>query len=57
MILSQNQKMFSHFFSAFLEKNDVPWTLFVSEIMDYKMQDYLNAQKAAFQNTYGESTC
>ena len=39
------------------EKEDEPQKLLVSEIIDYKMRGYLNAQKAAYQNTYGQSTC
>ena len=59
-------KIFSEFFSAFpestknleySEKKGEPWKLFVSEIIDCKKQGYLNPQKDAYQNTYGESTC
>ena len=66
MQLSPNQKIFAQFLSAFaesiqnwkyLEKRDKPSRLFVSEIIDCKKQDYLNVQKAAYQNTYGQSTC
>ena len=66
MLLLQNQKIFSYIFSAFLEsrqnlesfeKKDESQKLFVSEIIDCKNRGYLNAEKAAYQNTYGESTC
>ena len=66
MLLSQNQNISSESFSAFtdstenlksFQKKDEPRRLFVSEIMDYKKQGYLNARKAAYQNTYGQSTC
>ena len=30
---------------------------FFPEIIDYKMRGDLNTQKAAYQNTYGQSTC
>ena len=48
MELSQNQKIFADFFSR---------RLFVSEIRDYKRRGYLNARKAAYQNTYGQLKC
>ena len=66
MLLSQNQTIFSIFFSAFpespknlkyFEKKDEPQRWFVSEIIDCKKRGYLNAQKAAYHNSYGESTC
>ena len=66
MQVSQNQKIFSEFFSAFpkspynleyFEKKDEPQRLFVSEIIDSKERGYLNAKKAPCQNTYGQSTC
>ena len=66
MQLSQNQKIFSQFFSALLEsteklkyfgtKDELP-NLFVSEIIDYKKRGYLNAEKGLFRNTYGQWTC
>ena len=53
MQLSQNQKIFSEFFSAFLEsplkfgilkkKKDDPQSLFAFEIIDWKKRGYLNA--------------
>ena len=48
MELSQNQKIFADFFSR---------RLFASEIRDYKRRGYLNARKAAYQNTYGQLKC
>ena len=65
-INSKSNINFSFFFSAFPESTwnfeyfdikDEPERLFVSEIRDYKMRGYLNARKAAHQNTYGQSTC
>ena len=52
MQLSQNQKLFTHFFPAFpkstyhlehFEKEDEPQRIFVSEIIDCKKPGYLNA--------------
>ena len=52
MQLSENQKIFSELFSAFLksgsnlqcfEKEDDPQRLFASEIIDCKNRGYLNA--------------
>ena len=66
MILSQNQKIFLELFSAFSQspwnleyffKKDDPLKLFVSEIIDCMKRGYLNAEKGAYQNTYGQSTC
>ena len=47
------------------EKKDESWRLFLSEIIDCNSGGgggggdggYLNAQKAAYQNTYRQSTC
>ena len=64
--LSQNQKIFSRFFSAFpkstsnfeyFEEEDEPQRLLISEIIDFKKRAYLNAYKAPCQNTYGQRTC
>ena len=41
----------------YFEKNDEPGRLFVSEIIDYKKRCYLNAEKGAYQNTYGQLKC
>ena len=66
MQFSQNLKIFSQLFSAFpksiynlkyFETNDEPQRLFVSDIIDCKKRCYLNAKKAPFQNTHGQSTC
>ena len=66
MHLSTNQKIFSWFFYAFpgstsnmehVWEKDELWRLFVSQIINYKKLGYLNAQKAGYQNTYGQSTC
>ena len=66
MQLSQNLKILSQLLFAFpestyylkyFEKHDDPHRLFVSEIIDCKKRCYLNAKKAPFQNTYGQSTC
>ena len=66
MQLSPNQKKFSATFLHFqnlhkilntLKKQDDPRKLFVSEIIHYKKQGYRNAEKAASQNTYRQSTC
>ena len=66
MQFSQNEKIFPKFFSAFpesvwnlkyFEKNDQPWNLFASDIIDCKEPGYLNAQKAKCQNTYRQWTC
>ena len=66
MQLSPNQKLFAEIFSSFpefkpkldyFEKKDEPGRLFVSEIIDYKKRCYLNAQKAAYLNTYGQLKC
>ena len=66
MLLSQNQKYFLNFFLHLrnlykiwnnLKKIYEPDRLFVSEIIDCKKQAYLHAEKAAYQNTYGQSTC
>ena len=66
MLLFQNQKIFCQFFSPFpqftsyfeyFEKKDEPGRLFVSEIIDYKKRCYLNAEKAAYLNTYGQLKC
>ena len=66
MLLSQNQKIFSDFFSPFpqftsnfeyFEKKDEPGRLFVSEIIDYKKRCYLNTEKVAYLNTYGHLKC
>ena len=66
MQLYPNQKIFSQFFSPFpeftsnfeyFEKKDEPGRLFVSEIIDYKKRCYLNAEKAAYLNTYGQLKC
>ena len=64
MLLFSNEKIFSEFFSAFpestsnlkfFEKNDESQRIFFSEIKDCKKRGYLNAKKAACQNTYGQS--
>ena len=39
------------------KKRYEPQSLFVSEIIKCEKQGYLKAQKAAYQNTYGQSTC
>ena len=66
MLLSQNQKIFFQFFSAFpesisnlqyFEEKNEPQRLFVSGILDCKNRGYLNALKATCQNTYGQATC
>ena len=66
MQLSQNQKKFSEFLSAFPEstqnlkdfqKKVEPHRRFLTEIIDWKKRSYLNAQKAPCQNSYRESTC
>ena len=66
MLLSQNQKTFGQFLSAFpesiknleyYENKDEPRRLFVSEILNNKRRGYLNPRKAAYQNTYRQSTC
>ena len=63
MLLFQNQKIFSRFFSAFaeytshleyFEKKDEPGRLFIFRVIDCKKRCYLNSEKAAYQNTYGE---
>ena len=60
MLLSQNQKISSQFFSAFskstknleyFEKKDEDRKLFFSEIIDCKKRGYLNPEKAPCQNT------
>ena len=65
MQLSQNQKQFSQFFSAFSEstinleyfqKNVEPQRWFLSEIIGWEKRRYLNAHKAPCQNIYGKST-
>ena len=64
MQLSQNQEIVSQIFSAspdytyyleYFEKKYEPRKLFLSEIIDCKIQGYLNAQKVAYQNTNGLS--
>ena len=66
MLLFQNQKIFCQFFSPFpestsyfeyFEKKDEPGRLFIPEIIDYKRRCYLNAEKAAYLNTYGQLKC
>ena len=66
MLISENLKLFSEFFSAFpsstynlefFEKKDESQRLFLSEVIDSKMNGYLNATKAPCQKTYGQSTC
>ena len=66
MQLSQNQKKFSDFISAFPEstqnfeyfqKKFEPQRLFLTESIDWKMRSYLSVQKTPCQITYGESTC
>ena len=65
MILSQNQKQSSELFSAFpkytkileyFQKKVEPQRWFSSEIIDWENPSYLNAQKAPWENTYGQST-
>ena len=60
MLLSQNQKISSQFFSAFskstknleyFEKKDEDRKLFFSEIIGCKNGAFLNAEKAPCQNT------
>ena len=66
MLLSQNQKLFGEFFSAFVEstknleyfeKKDIPRKSFVAESLDCKKLRYLNAGRSPSRNTYGQSTC
>ena len=72
MQLSPNQKTFSQFFFFFIFflpflnlreiwhtflKKDESWRLFVSEFKGYKNRGYLNPRKAAYQNTYRQTTC
>ena len=63
MQLSKNRKIFSQFCFAFAKstlnfkyfrQKDVPQRLFLSEIIDWKKQGYLNGEKAPYQNTYGQ---
>ena len=63
MLLFQNQKIFSRFFSAlaeytsyfkYFEKKHERGSSFVSEVIDFKKRCYLNSEKAAYQSTYGQ---
>ena len=64
-IISKSKNVFWFFFCIFeiYVKFQILWKkrwaseLFVSEIIDCKKHGYLNAQKAPYQNTDGESTC
>ena len=62
----QIKKRIMTFFSAFTEpkenldyneKKGEPQSFFFSEIIDCKKRSYFNAKRAAYQNTYVESTC
>ena len=66
MLLSQNQKIFSELLSAFpestqnlkyFEEKDEPRKLFVCQNIDCNKRGSLNAESAAYQNTYEQSTC
>ena len=52
LCISRSTSSFEYF-----EKNNEPGRLFVSEIIDYKKRCYLNAEKGAYQNTYGQLKC
>ena len=65
-IISKSKNIFSIFFSIsgiyikfriLWKRKDEPGRLFVSEIIDYKKRCYLNAEKAAYLNTYGQLKC
>ena len=64
-IISKSKNIFAIFFCIsgiyknleYFETKDEPLKLFVSDIINCEKQGQLSAEKAAYQNTYEESTC